>query len=113
MRQHVCNVTKHYVKYYLQGLFALEVIGKGHALATQVIILIPFSAIIKLKRILSGSGFFIKRGPIWILKGITSFIDQTIPEGNLGCDVSKYSAFTNVYKFNEWIKEIVDNHLEK
>lgn len=47
----------------------------------------------------SGSGFFVKSGISYYLRGIVS----SSLVGMLGCDVTKYAIYTNVLKFTNWI----------
>lgn len=53
----------------------------------------------------SGAGFFVKIDDAWTLKGITS-AGPLNPLG--GCDAERYTVFTDVYKFHEWIQGIID-----
>lgn len=53
----------------------------------------------------SGGGFFVKLGSIWALKGIVSASVLT----QLGvCDVGRFSVFTNVVKYLNWIKNVAN-----
>lgn len=52
-----------------------------------------------------GGGFLMKHEDVWTIRGIisaTSFIDAIL------CDVSKYSVYADVEKFNDWILEKVN-----
>lgn len=58
-------------------------------------------------RIFTGSGFFVKSGGFWALKGIVSTGFSKYGQ----CDVDNYAGYTNVYEFNEWIKNTVQTSL--
>lgn len=51
----------------------------------------------------SGGGLFIKIDGIYHLKGIVS--SSLIKDGN--CDVTRNAVFTNVFKFKDWVNEII------
>lgn len=53
----------------------------------------------------SGGGLFINVDDNYYLKGIVS--SSLIKDG--GCDISKNAVFTNVIKFIDWIKEIIES----
>ena len=48
----------------------------------------------------SGSGFVVKIGPNFYLRGITSV---SLGDPMLGCDVKSFAVFTNAVKFIDWI----------
>lgn len=52
----------------------------------------------------SGSGFFIKSGSNWFLRGIVS---SSLTDTSGKCDVTRYAVYTNVVKFKDFVKEAV------
>lgn len=56
----------------------------------------------------SGGGFYYKVGQVWFIQGIVSA--TVIDQGR--CDVSKYSVYTNVLKFADWIKDSMRDKIE-
>lgn len=50
----------------------------------------------------SGGGFYLRDSSIWKIKGIVS---GSLFSEEYGCDINKYSLYTNVGWFTEWIEE--------
>lgn len=48
----------------------------------------------------SGSGYFVQSGSTFYINGIVS---SSLFDESRNCDVSKYSIFTNVAKYHDWI----------
>lgn len=55
----------------------------------------------------SGGGLFLKVNDVYYLKGIVS--SSLIKDGS--CDVSKNAIYTNVLKFEDWIKDITGGEI--
>lgn len=53
----------------------------------------------------AGGGFFVKNVDSYILRGIVS----NSMKNNEICDVSRYTIFTKVIDFTDWISEIIGN----
>ncbi|KFB53025.1 hypothetical protein ZHAS_00021322 [Anopheles sinensis] len=53
----------------------------------------------------SGSGMFILKNGLWHLRGIVSFT-ALLPDGS--CDSSKYTVFTDVTKYRDWVLQHID-----
>lgn len=51
----------------------------------------------------SGSGMFMLRGGRWVLRGIVSY--ALIDPDTGKCDTHKYSVYTDVAKYHEWLEE--------
>lgn len=51
-----------------------------------------------------GSGFYVKPGRLWILKGIVS---SSLATGEFGCGVETYSVFTHVASYMDWITDSI------
>uniref|UniRef100_A0A1I8JT28 Peptidase S1 domain-containing protein n=1 Tax=Anopheles arabiensis TaxID=7173 RepID=A0A1I8JT28_ANOAR len=57
----------------------------------------------------SGGGMFFEVGGKWFVRGLVSF---TSLRGNTGlCDPLKYTAYTDVAKYLEWIKQYIDHRV--
>ncbi|XP_041782159.1 uncharacterized protein LOC121598876 isoform X2 [Anopheles merus] len=57
----------------------------------------------------SGGGMFFEVGGKWFVRGLVSF---TPLRGNTGlCDPLKYTAYTDVAKYLEWIKKYIDQRV--
>lgn len=54
--------------------------------------------------IFSGGGYFVRYHGLWALRGLVSS-GSSKSEG--GCDVGRYSLFTNALDYTEWIDDIV------
>lgn len=54
-----------------------------------------------------GGGFFVKVGSIWTLGGIVS---ASVLKDNFDCNVERYTIYTKVVEFNEWIKAEVERN---
>lgn len=52
----------------------------------------------------TGLGMFVKVGDAWTLKGITAAGLVTIDGG---CNAEAFTLFTDVYKFYDWVKEVI------
>lgn len=55
----------------------------------------------------SGGAFVVKSGDIWYLRGIVSaaLLDHTLDS----CDVNNYAVFTDVVRFNSWVKNNINS----
>lgn len=54
----------------------------------------------------AGAGFYLKSGENWVIKGIVAA--SLIDIAN-GCNVNKFSIYTNIDKYTDWIRATVDN----
>lgn len=50
----------------------------------------------------SGGGFIIKRNNTWLLRGVVSA--TLLDYETLSCDLYKYSVYSDVAKYMEWIR---------
>lgn len=58
----------------------------------------------------SGGGFYVKaKDSKWVTMGIVS---GAIAEMTRGCDINKFSLYTNVARFTEWITQVMTNTKE-
>lgn len=73
---------------FRQETFSLEIIQKSNSLCT-------------------GSGMFVKVGDAWSLKGITAVSMLKNYGDDYGCNSDAFSVFTDVYKFYDWVKEVI------
>lgn len=61
--------------------------------------------------ICSGGGFFTKSGSsAWHLRGIVS---SSLFDSDGRCDVTKYAVFTNVVKYTDWVRKIVEKKISR
>lgn len=51
--------------------------------------------------IFTGGGFFVEENDVWFLNGVVS---ASFKSKNNLCDVSKYTLFTKINEFVNWIK---------
>lgn len=53
----------------------------------------------------SGGGFVVKRGDVWVLRGVVS--SALLDPDTRSCDTKRYSVFADVAKYSEWIVTIL------
>lgn len=56
----------------------------------------------------SGGGFYTLESLSWIIRGVVS---SSMVDRDLGCDVNKYSIYTNVDQFLDWIKQVMEESM--
>lgn len=76
-------------------------------LAREILVLIGSNFLFNLMFIFSGGGFFVRYHGLWTLRGIVSSASLK-NEG--GCDVDRYSLYTNVLDYTSWLEEIIENN---
>lgn len=52
----------------------------------------------------SGGGYFVKYHGLWALRGVVS---SGSSKNDGGCDVGRYSLFTNVLDYTSWIDDTI------
>lgn len=52
----------------------------------------------------SGGGFFVNYYGLWTLRGVVS---SGIPKAEGGCEVDRYTLFTNALDYTSWISDVV------
>lgn len=53
---------------------------------------------------ITGSGFFVKEGASWTIKGIVS---ASTFKNNGECDVGRFAVYTKVKEFSAWIRSVI------
>lgn len=53
--------------------------------------------------LIQGGGFYVATGSGWTVKGIVS---ASAVKDNFDCDVQRFTIFTQVFRFKNWIKSI-------
>lgn len=55
----------------------------------------------------SGGGFYIRDSLAWKVQGIVS---SAIIDRDRGCDINKYSLYTNIARYIDWISQVITNN---